>query len=155
MARGYDAWAPAAVAGDETTLVVVPTYSWALRNPYDADGDGYPDARSGTTSLAWPYDAATRGRLERLGRVLAPVVEPGAYGAITDADLETAGVPAGTRTLVLAHVRGWTDALAERLRAFQEDGGEVVLRKSLLDRHVARDGDTLRLLDEQVLELEP
>jgi hypothetical protein len=28
-----------------------------------------------------------------------------------------------------------------------------VLRKSLLDRHVARDGDELRLVDEQALRL--
>jgi hypothetical protein len=131
----------------------VPTYSWALRNPYDADGDGYPDARAGEVSLAWPWDPATRGRLERLGRVLAPVVEPGAYGAITDAELETQGLPQGTDTVVLAHVRAWSDGLATRLRAFADGGGRIVLRKSLLDRHVERSGDLLRPLDERVLEL--
>ncbi len=152
-AASYEAWAPAPVAGS-ATLVVVPTYSWALRNPYDADRDGYPDARTGAVSLAWPWDPATRGRLVRLGRVLAPVVEPGAYGAISDAELEREGPPPGTETLVLAHVRGWSDGLAERLRAFAEAGGRIVLRKSLLDRHVERDGDVLRLLDDgRVLEL--
>ena len=152
-AGGYDAWGPLAVGGPDT-LVVVPTYSWALRNTYDGDGDGYPDVRTGAASLAWPWDPATRGRLERLGRVLEPVVQPGTYGAITDAQLETDGVPAGTTRLVLAHVRAWTDGLAERLRTFESGGGEVVLRKSLLDRHVARDGDAIRPLDDQVLALE-
>jgi hypothetical protein len=152
-AGGYDAWAPIAVGGPDT-LVVVPTYSWALRNTYDGNGDGYPDVRSGTASLAWPWDPATKGRLERLGRVLEPVLRPGAYGAITDAQLDSDGVPAGTKRLVLAHVRAWTDGLADRLRAFQDGGGELVLRKSLLDRHVARDGDAIRELDDQVLALE-
>jgi hypothetical protein len=136
--------------------VVVPTYSWALRNPYDADGDGYPDARSGTASLEWPFDPATKGRLERLGTVLEPVVTPGGYGAITDAELEASGVPAGTKTVVLAHVRAWSDGLAERLRAFRKAGGKIVVRKSLLDRHVARDGRVVRLLDDgRTLVLEP
>ena len=152
-AGGYDAWGPIAVGGPDT-LVVVPTYSWALRNTYDGNGDGYPDVRSGPASLAWPWDPATKGRLERLGRVLAPVVEAGTYGAVTDAQLESDGVPAGTKRLVLAHVRAWTDGLAERLRTFQAGGGEVVLRKSLLDRHVARDGDAISEVDDQVLALE-
>ena len=55
---------------------------------------------------------------------------------------------------MLAHVRAWSDGLAERLRTFPAAGGEVVLRKSLLDRTSLATATSLRPLDDQVLALE-
>jgi hypothetical protein len=135
-------WQP--VAGRAVTLVVLPTYTWQLANPYDADGDGFPDVPPDSQGLDRPLGAAARGALDGLLRLGGPAMTAaGRSGAITDQRLEDLGIPRATRLLLVPAMRVWTPGLIARLQAFLQRGGRVALIGSPLDRRAQRTGTAI------------
>jgi hypothetical protein len=139
-------WQP--VAGRAATLVVLPTYTWQLANPYDADGNGVPDVAPDTQSLDRPLGDGARVGLAELLRLAGPaIVAAGRSGAITDQRIEDDGIPKSVRLLLLPGMHVWSPGLRDRLRAFITRGGRVALISSPLDRRALRDGTAIVVAD--------
>jgi hypothetical protein len=139
-------WQP--VAGRAVTLVVLPTYTWQLANPYDADGNGFPDVAPDTQSLDRPLGDGARVGLSELLRLAGPaIVAAGRSGAITDQRIEDEGIPKSVRLLLLPGMHVWSPGLRDRLRAFITRGGRVALISSPLDRRALRDGTAIVVAD--------
>ena len=62
-------WGYQPVAGKAVALVVLPTYTWQLDNPYDAAGDGFPDVAPAAQDLDRPLGDGARVGLEELLRL--------------------------------------------------------------------------------------
>jgi hypothetical protein len=141
-------WGVQPVAGKAVTLVVLPTYTWQLDNPYDAAGDGFPDAAPEAQDLDRPLGDGARIGLEELLRLAGPAMAAaGRSGAITDQRIEEEGIPRGTRLLLVPAMRVWTPGLRSRLRTFIARGGRVSLISSPLDRRALRDGNAMTVED--------
>ncbi len=139
-------WQP--VAGRAVTLVVLPTYTWQLANPYDNDADGFPDIAPAAQDLDRPLGDGARVGLEELLRLAGPAMAAaGRSGAITDQRIEEEGVPKATRLLLVPGMRVWSPGLRDRLRTFIADGGRVSLISSPLDRRALRDGAAMTVED--------
>ncbi len=139
-------WQP--VAGEAVTLVVLPTYTWQLDNPYDAAGDGFPDVAPAAQGLNRPLGDGARIGLEELLRLAGPsMAAAGRSGAITDRRIEEEGIPRATRLLLVPAMRVWTPGLRDRLRTFIAGGGRVSLISSPLDRRALRDGGAMTVED--------
>jgi hypothetical protein len=139
-------WQP--VAGRAATLVVLPTYTWQLANPYDADGDGFPDVAPATQGLDRPLGDGARVALEELLRLAGPAISAaGRSGAITDQRIEDRGIPKTVRLLIVPGMQVWSPGLRDRLRAFVTRGGRVALISSPLDRRALRDGTAIVVAD--------
>lgn len=139
-------WQP--VAGRAVTLVVLPTYTWQLANPYDADGDGFPDVAPAPQGLDRPLGDGARIGLEELLRLAGPAITAaGRSGAITDHRIEDEGIPKGVRLLLVPGMHAWSPGLRDRLRAFIGRGGRVALISSPLDRRALRDGTAIVVAD--------
>jgi hypothetical protein len=109
-------------------LVLVPTYSWQAANRYDGDLDGRPDAPPMPLRLGRPLPGIAEAGLASLARRLAPLAaRHRAFGAITDATVETNGIPSTARVVVLAGLDVWTPGLARRLDRFAARGGRILL----------------------------
>jgi hypothetical protein len=132
-------WQP--VAGRAATLVVLPTYTWQLANPYDAAGDGFPDTAPAPQSLDRPLGEGARIGLEEMLRLAGPAMgAAGRSGAITDRRIEEQGIPRAARLLLVPGMQVWSPGLRDRLRTFIARGGRVALISSPLDRRALRDG---------------
>ncbi len=135
-------WQP--VAGRAVTLVVLPTYTWQLTNPYDADSDGFPDVAPATQGLDRPLGDGARVGLSELLRLAGPAMAAaGRTGAITDQRIEDEGIPKAVRLLLVPGMQVWSAGLRDRLRAFLGRGGRVALISSPLDRRAQRDGTAI------------
>ena len=141
-------WGWQSVAGRAVTLVVLPTYTWQLANPYDADGDGFPDVAPAPQGLDRPLGDGARIGLEELLRLAGPAITAaGRSGAITDHRIEDEGIPKGVRLLLVPGMHAWSPGLRDRLRAFIGRGGRVALISSPLDRRALRDGTAIVVAD--------
>ncbi|MDX6377848.1 MAG: hypothetical protein QOE98_2151 [Gaiellaceae bacterium] len=139
-------WQP--VAGKAVTLVVLPTYTWQLANPYDADGDGFPDVAPNPLALDRPLGDGARVGLEELLRLAGPAMAAaGRSGAITDERVEEEGIPKAARLLLVPGMHVWSPGLRDRLRTFVARGGRVALISSPLDRRALRDGNAIAVED--------
>ena len=130
------------------TLVVLPTYTWQLANPYDADADGFPDVAPSTQGLDRPLGDGARIGLSELLRLAGPAMTAaGRSGAITDQRIEDEGIPKAVRLLLIPGMHVWSPGLRDRLRAFVARGGRVSLIVSPLDRRATRDGTAIEVAD--------
>jgi FlgD Ig-like domain len=139
-------WQP--VAGRAATLVVLPTYTWQLANPYDANTDGFPDLSPAPQGLDRPVGDLARDGLDEVLRVSGPAMAAaGRSGAITDQRIDETGIPRRTRLLLVPAMHVWTPGLVGRLRAFLQRGGRVALIDAPLDRRGQRQGGTIVVAD--------
>ena len=139
-------WQP--VAGRAVTLVVLPTYTWQLQNPYDAASDGFPDVAPAIQGLDRPLGDGARVALAELLRLAGPAMSAaGRSGAITDQRIEDEGIPKSVRLLLVPGMQVWSRGLRDRLRAFIARGGRVSLIGSPLDRRALRDGTSIVVAD--------
>jgi flagellar hook capping protein FlgD len=137
-------WGLQPVAGRAGTLVVLPTYTWQLGNPYDADADGFPDLAPAPLGLDRPVGSIARDGLDQVLRLSGgAMAAAGRTGAITDQQVDQAGVPSSARLLLVPAMRVWTRGLVARLRAFLRRGGHVALIEAPLDRRGVRSGGEL------------
>lgn len=135
-------WQP--VVARAVTLVVLPTYTWQLANPYDANGDGFPDVAPNPQALDRPLGDGARVGLEELLRLAGPAMAAaGRSGAITDQRIEEEGIPKAAKLLLVPGMRVWSPGLRDRLRTFVKRGGRVALISSPLDRRALRDGKAI------------
>jgi hypothetical protein len=135
-------WQP--VAGRAAVLVVLPTYTWQLANPYDANGDGFPDLAPAPLGLDRPVGEIARNGLDDVLRLSgAAMTAAGRSGAITDQQIDQSGIPSRARLLLVPAMRVWTPAVVARLRAFLRRGGRVALIEAPLDRRGVRAGAEL------------
>jgi len=140
----FTAWAPQAAPGRAPVLVVVPTYSWQAANRYDGDLDGAPDVPPEPLRLGRPLSRVAEAGLTTLTARLRPLAarHPG-FGSITDAALETAGVPGTAQVIVLAGLVVWTPRLVSRLERFRAGGGRILLLDEGARTRARRVGSTL------------
>lgn len=134
---------PLAAPGSAATLAVLPTYTWQLRSAQDGNDDGFPDRPPEPISLLRPLGSGATKRLADWIALLGPWATHSGTGSITDEQIERSGVPASTKTLVLAGERVWTPAFVAALNRFARSGGRVVLRTSPLTRKATLKGTDL------------
>jgi hypothetical protein len=127
-----------AVAGQSRVLLMLPLYSWQAQNPYDAALDGFPDTPPGPLGLDRPIGnlAALLGVLRSHTRRLvaaAPLV-----GAVTDAIVDTHGLPRTARIVIISDERVYTVRLVRQLAAFARRGGVIVVVAAALSTPATR-----------------
>ncbi len=128
-----------AIPGGAATLVVVPTYSWQMANPYDANEDGLPDLPGGAQALDRPLAGLADSDIATLvTRARKVLTASPAAGAISDQQIEDTGIPHTARTLVFVNATVWTPGLLARVQRFVQEGGKVRLVASPLDRRATR-----------------
>ena len=141
-------WAPQAVPGGASVLVMEPLYSWQAANPTDADLSGFPDVPPEPLALDRPLAAGQETALAALGHVVAEAraATRRPVGAITDRQIESSGVPRRTRVLIISRAPVWTPGLYAALQRFRARGGTLaILDAQSLSRKARRSGDAITI----------